>query len=99
MRVLVINDEDGHCQVYDMTTDEQRTKIYCQMAKYFTRHGTENWNAKQIRDMYGDQFLAAVNAKDVDAILELFENIDIHFDRSGGGRYYEEEVYSDFGER
>ena len=96
MKVLVINDQDGHCHAFDISSFEKRKRIYFAMAMGFTKRGTGNWSSEQVEARYGNDIRTAIASGDVGAILEIFEKIDLHFDRSGGGKMYEVDVEQDF---
>lgn len=75
-----MNDPDGYCSVYDISTDELRTARFKELVKYNTRN-----------DERGHALLER-ETLDREDIEDLLEEYDLGFDRSNGCRMYIETV-------
>lgn len=90
MRILVHNDEDGHCQVYDISTDEKFNKIFTEYLKDIERYEPDG--AEQMLQWMKDNPGASIGDFK-EQWEEIFEMTDVPgFDRSCGGFLYIEKL-------
>lgn len=92
-KVLVINDLDGHCNVFDISTVEKETKIYKEILQSYLDYLSDEDEifCERIIDTINQDIISQSEISD---ILEE-ENDDFPgFDRSNGGRMYIVDVKS-----
>ena len=95
MRVLVVNDSDGHCHVYDASTEKKAYKLIADLYSEYPKGYYNNTAAGKLaeRELKFD----IEEAKTLDELLDVgFKHGLPTTDRSGGGIMYFEKISNEY---
>jgi len=94
-KVLVINDSDGHCHVFDASTEKQETALYRKLLHEYILYLKDCGRGKiddddidfveSIKSVIDQEYITQMEVSDIlDERMDDFPG----FDRSNGGRMY-----------